>query len=117
MSGLNFHVSPNGKLLRVTTDSSANDSESAKAIPGGSERYAVNWLQFDQLMGRILTIVDASFAEPEQRSAVKGLVRGSIKGWVQDIAESALADEASAKGASSEGTTRGKLTYALPQSA
>jgi hypothetical protein len=89
MPGFKFDVSPNGKLVTVTN---MKLEERADAVPGGSERYAVNWTEFDGLMGRMLTIVDASFPDPEQRKAVKGLVRNSIKDWVRDIAEAALAD-------------------------
>lgn len=35
---------------------------------------------------------DAAFPDPEQRNAVKSLVRGGIKEWVQDIAHAAAAD-------------------------
>ena len=59
---------------------------------GGEERYAINYNEFNHLKGRLLTLVDAVFTDGEQRKAVKDLVKGEFREWIQDIMRNAARD-------------------------
>jgi hypothetical protein len=76
-------VSQGGRLVRLESEDGLS----------GEERYAINWAEFDGLMGRMLTIADASFTDQEQRKAVKDLIRQAIREWVANVAEMAWGDE------------------------
>ena len=75
-------VSLNGRLLRVTRDNERV----------GEELYGLNWHQFDNLTGRLLTLCDATFTDPTQRKAFKDMVRQHIKEWVTACIVDASAD-------------------------
>ena len=78
-------VSPHGKLVSVVR-------EDGHVTPGGSERYGLNWSEFDVLMGRLLTLCDATFNDPVQRKAFKDMVRQHVKEWVANCATDAAWD-------------------------
>lgn len=84
-----IEISPNGKLINVVID---DPNAEAKC---GTELYGVNWSEFDQITGRILTLCDATFSDPEQRKAFKDMVRQNIKEWTTQIVVNAAADAGS----------------------
>lgn len=49
------------------------------------EAYPINYEEVYNLKGRLLTLVDATFADPEQRRAHKTLVWGVLQDWMKDI--------------------------------
>lgn len=51
-------------------------------MPGASYCVPMNSNDVDNLVGRILTIVDASFADKEQREAFKSIMRSTIYDWM-----------------------------------
>lgn len=42
-------------------------------------------MEFGNLEGLLLTIVDATTHDPKQREATKSLVRKSLRGWINDL--------------------------------
>jgi hypothetical protein len=79
-------VSLNGKLIRVSsTDPSAKEG-------WNQELYGLNWHEFDNLNGRLLTLCDATFTDPRQRKAFKDMVRQHVKEWVTSCIVNAAAD-------------------------
>lgn len=79
-------VSINGRLIHV-----------ARGDGFQEERYGINWTETDNLLGRILTLADAAFADPQQRKAFKDLTRQHLKGWMADIMVDAAADAGMAR--------------------
>lgn len=75
-------VSLNGKLVYVTNE----------RVDANAELYGVNWLEFDNLVGRLLTLADATFTDRQQRKAFKDLVRHAVKEWVATIINGASED-------------------------
>lgn len=73
-------LSLNGKLLSVDRGDT------------GEELYGVNWVEFDNLTGRLLTLCDATFTDPIQRKAFKDMVRQHIKEWANAVMVDAAAD-------------------------
>jgi hypothetical protein len=60
--------------------------QQVKIVESGNGYFAL--LTYDEIQrveGRILTIVDASFPDKEQREAVKSLVRTSIWHWADNM--------------------------------
>lgn len=51
----------------------------------GETRYPINYEEFYNLKGRVLTIVDATFSDPQQRKAMKDVVSQALHGWMRDI--------------------------------
>lgn len=86
-TGVHVQVSLNGKLIVVSHDG----GEGEKVLPN-RELYGVNWVEFDNLVGRLLTLCDATFTDPQQRKAFKDLVRHAIKEWVASIVNGAAED-------------------------
>lgn len=84
---IKLRVSLNGKLIAV---SSGNTAEAKEGL--NRELYGVNWTEFDNLVGRLLTLADATFTDPAQRKAFKDLIRQHVKEWVQDIMLEAARD-------------------------
>jgi hypothetical protein len=78
-SDIKLSVSLNGKLVSV----SSNDPAAKEGW--NRELYGVNWNEFDNLVGRLLTLADATFTDTTQRKAFKDLIRQHVKEWVQDI--------------------------------
>ena len=85
-AGTRIALSVGGRLIKI--EQLGSDGEPAT----GEERYGVNWTDFDQLTGRLLTLCDATFTDPVQRKAFKDMVRQHIKEWVNGIAVDAAAD-------------------------
>lgn len=83
-----IRVSLNGKLISV----SSTDPAASEKLAHGRELYGVNWVEFDNLVGRLLTLADATFTDPTQRKAYKDLTRQHVKEWVQDIMLEAARD-------------------------
>lgn len=83
---IKIRVSLNGKLISVSSD------DPAAKEGWNRELYGVNWSEFDNLVGRLLTLADATFTDPTQRKAFKDLIRQHIKEWVQDIMLEAARD-------------------------
>lgn len=48
------------------------------------EAHAINYTELYNLKGRLLTLVDATFTDPEQRAAHKTLVWRTLTGWMED---------------------------------
>lgn len=84
--GTRIVVSVGGKLVIV--QQLGSDGEPVT----GEERYGVNWNEFDQLTGRLLTLCDATFTDPVQRKAFKDMVRSHIKEWVAAVVQDAAYD-------------------------
>lgn len=78
-------VSVNGRLIVVKRGDE-------KAGLSYDERYGLNWSEFDNLVGRLLTLADATFADPIQRKAFKDLLRQHVKEWVTDCIMDAASD-------------------------
>jgi hypothetical protein len=51
----------------------------------GATAYPINYDEVYNLKGRLLTIIDATFPDPEQRKAQKDIVWGELKRWMDDI--------------------------------
>lgn len=75
-------VSLNGMLIRITRNHEQT----------GETRYGLNWTEFDNLVGRLLTLCDATFTDPIQRKAFKDMVRQHVKEWVTACIVDAHAD-------------------------
>lgn len=71
-SDVEVTTSLNGRLLRITRNNGNT----------GEERYGLTWTEFDNLMGRLLTLCDATFTDATQRKAFKDMVRQHVKEWV-----------------------------------
>lgn len=54
----------------------------------GYRAYPVNYEQVYNLKGRLLTLIDATFTDPEQRKAQKDVVWQTLKAWMDDIERS-----------------------------
>lgn len=48
--------------------------------------WPVNFEEVYNLKGRLLTIVDATFSDPEQRKAFKDILWVALRGWANDQA-------------------------------
>jgi len=79
-------VSINGRLIVVKR---GGDDEKGAFY---DERYGLNWSEFDNLVGRLLTLADATFTDPIQRKAFKDLLRQHVKEWVTDCIMDAASD-------------------------
>jgi hypothetical protein len=84
-----IQVSLNGKLIVVNRTVGKGPEPEQKEV---RELYGVNWVEFDNLVGRLLTLCDATFTDPQQRKAFKDLVRHAIKEWVASIINGAAED-------------------------
>ena len=51
----------------------------------GSIAYPINWNELYNLKGRLLTLVDATFTDPQQRKAHKDIVWQTLRAWMEDI--------------------------------
>lgn len=56
----------------------------------GCVAYPINYDELYNLKGRLLTIVDATFTDAQQRKAMKDIVWQTLRAWMTDI-ESAFA--------------------------
>jgi hypothetical protein len=55
----------------------------------GAIAYPINYEELYTLKGRLLTIVDATFQDPEQRKAFKDVLWQAMRGWMDDIERNA----------------------------
>jgi hypothetical protein len=51
------------------------------------EAYPINYDELLNLKGRLLTLADATFTDPEQRKAHKDLIWQALKAWMQTTVE------------------------------
>lgn len=51
----------------------------------GCTAVPINYDEVYNLKGRLLTLVDATFADDQQRKAFKDLVWQTLRGWYQDV--------------------------------
>lgn len=51
----------------------------------GEVAYPVNFEELYNLKGRLLTLIDATFTDAEQRKAQKDVVWHTLKSWMEDI--------------------------------
>ena len=52
---------------------------------GYSEGYPINHEDLGNLRGRLLTLIEASTSDPEQRKATKDVVSQILRAWLNDI--------------------------------
>jgi hypothetical protein len=60
----------------------ADGSVGATAVP-------INYDELYNLKGRLLTLVDATFTDPQQRKAQKDLVWAAVRAWYDDLERNA----------------------------
>jgi hypothetical protein len=76
----------NGTLTRLPSHQRkwalqyANDDGTTAATA-----FPVNYDELYNLKGRLLTLVDATFTDPEQRKAQKDMVWQTLRSWMDDI--------------------------------
>jgi len=80
-SGAKIRVSANGQLLTIEYGGSH-----------GKTLYGINWQEVDNLVGRLLTLCDATFTDQVQRKAFKDMVRQHVKEWMAIIVADASYD-------------------------
>lgn len=51
----------------------------------GVRAYPVNYEQLYNLKGRLLTLIDATYTDAEQRKAQKDVVWNTLRAWMDDI--------------------------------
>lgn len=51
----------------------------------GATAFPINFEEIYNLKGRLLTLVDATFTDPEQRKAQKDMVWQTLRGWFEDV--------------------------------
>lgn len=54
-------------------------------ICDGEELCSMNWTELYNLKGRLFTLIDASFADPQQRKAFKDVTWSILGDWIGDI--------------------------------
>lgn len=57
----------------------------AQVIGGDINAAIVEYKDDQNLVGKLLTYIDATFTDVEQRKAHKDIVKGIVYGWAQDI--------------------------------
>lgn len=61
----------------------------------GETRYPINYDELYNLKGRLLTLADATFVDPQQRKAFKDLTWQTLQAWMSTIeADGTWRDEA-----------------------
>jgi hypothetical protein len=55
----------------------------------GCTAYPINYEEVYNLKGRLLTLVDAMFADPAQRKAFKDLVWNTLRDWMENVEHAA----------------------------
>lgn len=68
------------RQLRVLAVSIENDMQMAKGSFDSSGTI-VDWHEIDDLVGKLLTYVDATYSDKEQREAHKSIVRDTVWKW------------------------------------
>lgn len=51
----------------------------------GGVAFPINYEELYNLKGRLLTLIDATFTDPEQRKAQKDVVWQAVRQWMDDI--------------------------------
>jgi hypothetical protein len=51
----------------------------------GEVRHPINWNHVYNLKGRLLTLIDATYTDPEQRKAQKDVVWATLRDWIEGI--------------------------------
>jgi len=51
----------------------------------GEVAFPINYEELYNLKGRLLTIVDATFTDPQQRKAMKDVIWQALQAWLIDI--------------------------------
>jgi hypothetical protein len=85
------HYPEEGQTVRVSADGRLIRIEAASGM-SGRELYGLNWEELDNLLGRILTLADAAFAEDRQCKAFKDGVRQHFKEWMNVQHQDAYCD-------------------------
>lgn len=52
---------------------------------GDSNAIIVDYRDFQNLLGKLLTYVDATYTDPEQRKAHKDIIKNNLWGWEKDL--------------------------------
>lgn len=52
---------------------------------GVLDNVEINYADADHIIGRLLTVVDATFSDPQQRKAQKDLVKREVRDWMDDL--------------------------------
>lgn len=55
----------------------------------GARCYPINYEELYNLKGRLLTVVDATFTDQQQRKAMKDIVWQTLQAWMGDIERAA----------------------------
>ena len=58
----------------------------------GEEAYPINYHEVYNLKGRLLTLVDATFTDPQQRKAHKDMVWDTLRRWIEDVERDAKSE-------------------------
>lgn len=58
----------------------------------GEVAYPINYEELYNLKGRLLTLIDATYTDPQQRKAQKDIVWQALQHWMADIESAAGAD-------------------------
>jgi hypothetical protein len=58
----------------------------------GVQAIPINYTELYNLKGRLLTLVDATFTDPEQRKAHKTMVWHTLQDWMRDLENGAGTD-------------------------
>lgn len=58
----------------------------------GATAYPINYEELYNLKGRLLTLIDATFTDPEQRKAQKDVVWHTLRDWMDGIIETGGSD-------------------------
>lgn len=55
----------------------------------GEQRFPINFEELYNLKGRLLTLIDATFTDPQQRKAQKDVIWQALQHWMHDIERAA----------------------------
>lgn len=60
--------------------------ESKTTMPAADfNALIIDYKDIDRIMGKLLTYVEATYSDGEQRKAHKDIVRGLVRDWVQEV--------------------------------
>lgn len=77
------------------------DNEVNYGVERNRPRIIRRW-QLDNLVGKLLTYIDATYSDPQQRKAHKDIVKQSAYNWFLDSSNDFLADGTSVENAVNE---------------
>ena len=78
-------VSPSGQLVHVMT------VDDRGAVKTNERRLGIGSQESNMLLGRLLTLADATFAEDRQCKAFKDMVRQHLREWLTEQENSGMA--------------------------